>query len=59
MIAMWAYGTFGISTVIAAIGFGQPWANAGTLISQAVLHSACAIFLGDELGHSKEEAKGE
>lgn len=54
LIGMWAYGTFALSTVISAVGFGQPWATAGTFISQSLLHAACAIFLGDDIGKAKE-----
>jgi hypothetical protein len=59
LIAHAAYGTFGLSVVIAAIWFDQSWANAGTLPSQAILHSARAIFIGDEIAKWRGRAKSE
>lgn len=55
LFGMWAYGTFGLSTIISAIGFGQPWATAGTYMSQGLLHAACAIYLGNDISQMREE----
>lgn len=49
LFGMWAYGTFGLSTIISAIWFEQQWATAGTYMSQGLLHAACAIYLGNDI----------
>lgn len=54
LFGMWAYATFGLSTIIGALWFGQSWATAGTFMCQSLLHAACAIYLGDEVGIGKE-----
>lgn len=59
LISMWAYGTFGVSTAAASIYSGQSWGNLGLLITQAILHAACAIYLGDEIARTKQEVQGE
>jgi hypothetical protein len=54
LFGMWSYGMFGMSVTISAIFFGQSWATAGTYMSQALLHAACAIYLGDEVSRHRE-----
>lgn len=54
LFGMFAYGTFSFSTVIAAIWFEQAWATAGTFMSQGLLHAACAIYLGNDIGQLRE-----
>jgi hypothetical protein len=54
LFGLWAYATFGIATVISAVFFGQTWATAGTYMSQALLHAACAIYLGTEVSHHRK-----
>ena len=56
LVSIVAYGTFAISTAVAAIAFGQSWSALGLYFTQVVLHVACAIFLGDEIGRKREVA---
>jgi len=57
LFGLWSYGMFSMSVIISAIFFDQSWATAGTYMSQALLHAACAIYLGDEVGHHRERRK--
>ena len=59
LVSIFAYGTFAMSTTVAAIGFGQSWSALGLYFTQVVLHIACAIFLGDEIGRHKQGVKVE
>jgi hypothetical protein len=56
LVSIVAYGTFAISTAVAAIGFGQSWSALGLYFTQVVLHFACSVFLGDEIGRKREVA---
>jgi hypothetical protein len=47
-----AYGTFGLSLGLSAIGTGESWANTGLFLSAALLHVNCSIYMADEIaGH--------
>lgn len=59
LLSVWAYGTFAISTAVAAIGFGQSWSNLGLLFTQFLLHVSCAIFMGDEIARFRREVRVE
>lgn len=53
VISAWAYGTFAFSTIGAAIVTGQSWVGFGTLFTQALLHGARAVFIGDAIAEDR------
>lgn len=59
LLSVFAYGTFTVSTGVAAIGYGQSWSNLGLLFTQSVLHFACAIYMGDEIARFRQEVRVE
>lgn len=54
LVSIVAYGTFAFSTTVAAVGYGQSWSALGLYFTQVILHIACAIYLGDEIGRKRE-----
>lgn len=52
-ICVFAYLTFGFSVIWSAVFYGQPWTTAGSLMVVGLLHAARAIFLAEEIAHSR------
>lgn len=54
-VSVFAYGTFALSLLGASLFSGQSWSNLGLYMTQAILHFACAIFLGNEIARFRQE----
>lgn len=54
-VSILIYGTFGLSLLGSAIGYGESWANVGLYLLAALLHAACLIYFADEIAIHRRE----